>query len=42
MKIIKINQSNSFPDNFTGITEYPDGTKYWYKEGKTSRKRTSH
>jgi len=34
MKTIKINYGESIPTNFTGIAEYPDGNKYWYKEGK--------
>jgi len=37
MKIIKINKSNSIPDNFTGIAEYQNGEKRWYKEGKYHR-----
>jgi hypothetical protein len=37
MKIIKINPIDSIPPKFTGIVEYPDGTKFWYKEGKLHR-----
>jgi hypothetical protein len=37
MKIIKINKWDSLPNNFTGIAEYPNGNKFWYKEGKPYR-----
>jgi len=37
MKIIKINRKDSIPNNFTGIVEYPDGKKSWYKEGNLHR-----
>ena len=33
MKIIKVKGSNEIPKNFTGVTEFLDGTKYWIKEG---------
>jgi hypothetical protein len=34
MKTIKLNYKENIPDNFTGIIEWWNGTKYWYKEGK--------
>jgi hypothetical protein len=37
MKIIKKSKKDSIPKNFTGIAEYPDGRKEWYKEGKLHR-----
>jgi hypothetical protein len=37
MKTIKIKDKNSIPKNFTGIVEYLDGSKEWYKEGKLHR-----
>jgi hypothetical protein len=37
MKSIKINYKNFIPSNFTGIAEYPDGHKEWYKKGKFHR-----
>ena len=37
MKIIKVIKEDYIPDNFTGIAEYPNGTKEWYKEGKLHR-----
>jgi hypothetical protein len=40
MKTIKVNHyhpSSYPPDNFTGIAEYPDGEKIWYKDGKYHR-----
>jgi hypothetical protein len=37
MKILKIEYNNSIPTDFTGITEYPDGEKHWYKERKLHR-----
>jgi|JI10StandDraft_1071094.scaffolds.fasta_scaffold1407532_1 hypothetical protein len=36
-KTIKANFTSSIPKNFTGIAEYPSGTKVWYKEGKYHR-----
>lgn len=33
MKTIKIESSSEIPSNFTGIVEWADGTRYWYKEG---------
>ena len=33
MKTIKIESSSEIPKNFTGIIEWADGTRYWYKEG---------
>jgi hypothetical protein len=37
MKTIKINDWVEIPENFTGVAEYPNGTKHWYKEGKLHR-----
>ena len=37
MKTIKVNPGDSIPVNFTGIAEYPNGTKCWHKEGKLHR-----
>jgi hypothetical protein len=37
MKIIRIDYNDSIPDKFTGVIEYPDRTKKWYKEGKVHR-----
>jgi len=37
MKTIKINYGEYIPENFTGIAQYPDGTKYWFKEGNLHR-----
>ena len=33
VKTIKINNWSEIPESFTGVAEWPDGTKYWYKEG---------
>jgi hypothetical protein len=37
MKVIKIEISSEIPENYTGIAEYPNGDKYWFKEGKYHR-----
>jgi hypothetical protein len=37
MKTIKTNYGYYIPNNFTGIAEYPNGYKEWYKEGKLHR-----
>ncbi|HNC57649.1 MAG TPA: hypothetical protein PLP33_19585 [Leptospiraceae bacterium] len=37
MEIIKVNHFTEIPNNFTGILEYPNGTKEWYKEGNLHR-----
>jgi hypothetical protein len=37
MNIIKIDFNNSIPKKFTGIAEYPNKTKIWFKEGKIHR-----
>ncbi len=38
MKIIKLNNWNdSITKNFTGMIEYPNQVKKWYKEGKLHR-----
>ena len=36
-KIIKISSLNEIPKNYTGIIEWPEGTKYWYLNGKFHR-----
>jgi hypothetical protein len=37
MKSIKIDYNESIPNNFTGIAEWWNGDKKWYKEGKLHR-----
>jgi hypothetical protein len=37
MKIIKVKDSSEIPENFTGIVEYPNEDKLWYKEGNLHR-----
>ena len=39
MKIINLknNPGEHIPKNFTGIIDYENGTKYWYKEGEYHR-----
>jgi hypothetical protein len=37
MKTIKVFYFAEIPENFTGIAEYPNGTKRWYKEGNLHR-----
>jgi hypothetical protein len=37
MKTIKLNHSDKIPEKFTGIVEYPYGTKKWYYDGKLHR-----
>jgi hypothetical protein len=37
MNKIKANSFQEIPENFTGIVEYANGTKIWYKEGKRHR-----
>lgn len=37
METIRFNNCDSIPENFTGIAEYPNGDKEWYKEGKQHR-----
>jgi hypothetical protein len=37
MKTIKVNDICLIPDNFTGILDFLEGTKIWYKEGKLHR-----
>jgi len=38
LKTLRVKNLNFVPENYTGMVEYPDGTKEWYKEGKTSRR----
>lgn len=33
MEIIKLNFGDIFPKNYTGIVEWENGDKYWYKNG---------
>ena len=37
MKTIKIEQYSEIPSYFTGIVVYPNGNKFWFKEGKWHR-----
>ena len=37
MKTIKVKKWKEIPENFTGIVEYPDGDKIWYKDGRRHR-----
>ena len=37
MEVLKLKNGESRPDNFTGIIEFANGTKEWYKEGKYHR-----
>ncbi len=37
MKTIKTNSLEEIPENFTGIAEYINGDKVWYKEGNLHR-----
>jgi hypothetical protein len=38
MKTIKVISWDDITDNFTGIAEYPNGTKHWLKKGNFHRK----
>ena len=37
MKIIKINDSEEVPEGYTGIVEFKNGNKAWYKNQKFHR-----
>jgi hypothetical protein len=37
MKIIKVKSKSEIPKDFTGIAEYPNGSKQWYLNGKLDR-----
>ena len=37
MKTININNWKEIPKHFTGIAIWPDGSKFWYIDGKYSR-----
>jgi hypothetical protein len=37
MNLIKVKCWNDIPENYTGITEYSNGDKYWYLNGKRHR-----
>lgn len=37
MNMLKITSRRQIPKNFTGIVEWENGTKVWYKEGKYHR-----
>ena len=37
MKTIKVKEWDEIPVNFTGIAEWPDGTKKWFLNGKRHR-----
>lgn len=34
---IKVNLHSEIPNNFTGIAEWSDGTRQWFKKGKRHR-----
>ena len=38
MKTIKVVFRQDVPEDFTGIVEFSDETRIWYKEGKVHRK----
>jgi hypothetical protein len=37
MEVIKVRSASEIPDGFTGIAEYPNGDRGWYKEGNIHR-----
>jgi len=37
MNTIKLKNEEPIPEYYTGIIEWENGTKYWYKEGKQHR-----
>ena len=37
MQVIKIKEWSEIPKNYSGVVEYPDGTKYWYLKEKLHR-----
>ncbi len=37
MKTIQVNYSYEIPKNYTGIIEWPDGSKEWHKNGLIHR-----
>lgn len=37
MKTIKLKLKEHVPEHYTGIIEWENGPKYWYKEGKLHR-----
>ena len=37
METLKVKSTSEIPKNFTGVVEYPNGGKVWYKEGKLHR-----
>ena len=37
MSVMMVERWEDIPKNYTGIIEYPDGTKYWYLNGKLHR-----
>jgi len=37
MKTLKINDWDQIPENFTGIAEFLNRDKFWYKDGKPHR-----
>jgi hypothetical protein len=37
LETIRVNSHKDVPENFTGISEYANGTKEWYKDGKIHR-----
>lgn len=37
METIQVQYTTAIPKNFTGIAEYPNGDKHWFKDGKLHR-----
>ncbi len=37
MEVLKLNSSAEIPKNYTGVIEFYNGTKAWYKESKLHR-----
>ena len=37
MKTVRINSWTELPNGFTGIAEFPNGSKHWHKKGKCHR-----
>jgi hypothetical protein len=37
VKIIEVKERDDIPKDFTGIAEYLDGSKQWFKDGKLHR-----
>ncbi len=37
MEVLKLKQDEYVPNHYTGVIEFYNGNKYWYKEGKLHR-----